>query len=259
MANPVLTDKAFRAPATGAGWAAPPTSTRYGAGVGTGSDVMTMSGTVNATGILFAILMVGGIAGWRLTTPSTGRGAGIMIVAMLAALVFAVITSFKPHVARTTAPIYALLEGVALGAISKFYESTYNGIVVQALGATAAVFAVMLVLYKSRIIKVTDRFRKVVVGATMGLFLFYGVSLLLRLFNVNVPFLNSSSGGGIVFSLLVVGLAAFNLALDFDIIERGVQAGAPKYMEWYGGFGLMVTIVWLYLEMLRLLSKLNRR
>jgi uncharacterized YccA/Bax inhibitor family protein len=163
--------------------------------------------------------------------------------------------------AKVIGPIYAIAQGFFVGAISKMYETYYDGIVIQAAGATIAVFAVMLVLYRTNIIRVTDRFRRIVIGATMGVMVFYGISMLIRLFAGAdaVSFLHSPSLISIGFSILVAGLAAMNLALDFDFIERGVQGGLDKRFEWFAAFGLLVTIVWLYLEILRLLSKLRER
>jgi len=173
----------------------------------------------------------------------------------------AILLRFKPMLARFVAPVYAIAEGFFLGAISKVYDTAYDGIVVQAVGATLAVFAVMLVLYRTRIIKVTQRFRRIVIGATMGLMLFYLVSWIISLFAGSdaISFMNSSSNFGILISVVAAGLAAMMLALDFDLIEKGAQQGWPKGMEWYGAFGLLTTLVWLYLEMLRLLSKLQDR
>jgi len=168
---------------------------------------------------------------------------------------------FRPQWARIVAPVYALAQGFAVGVVSKFYETYQHGIVVQAAGATIATFVVMLVLYRTKIIKVTDRFRRIVIAATMGIMLLYLVSFVIRLVAGagSVSFLSSPSALGIAFSVFVCVLAAMNLALNFDLIERGAAQGLPKGMEWYAAFGLMVTIVWLYLEILRLLSKLNRR
>jgi len=159
---------------------------------------------------------------------------------------------------RVLAPVYAVATGVAVGAISKAYNDAYSGIVLQAVGATLGVFVVMLVAYRSGIIRVTARFRRVVIGATLGVMLFYGVSMLLSLFGTDI-FPQGSSLMSIGFSFLVAGIAAMNLALDFDFIEKAEAAGAPKYMEWYAAFGLLVTLVWLYLEILRLLSKMRDR
>ena len=169
------------------------------------------------------------------------------------------VTSFKPNVARITAPIYSLVEGVFLGAISHVYNARWNGIVLQAVLGTSAVFGVMLALHAFRILKVTDRMRRMVIGATMGVAAIYLVGMVLRLFGSRIGFLSDATPMGIGFSVLVVGLAAFNLSLDFDLMERFERAAAPKKLEWYAAFGLMVTLVWLYLEILRLLSKLNRR
>jgi uncharacterized YccA/Bax inhibitor family protein len=168
---------------------------------------------------------------------------------------------FKPHLAKFIAPAYAIAQGFFLGALSKMYETFYDGIVVQAAGATIAVFGVMLFLYRARIIKVTERFRTIVVSATIGIMVFYGVCFLIQLFagSGSVSFLSSPSLLGIAFSVFVAGIAAMNLALDFDFIERGSKMGLDKGFEWYGAFALLVTIVWLYLEMLRLLAKLRSR
>jgi uncharacterized YccA/Bax inhibitor family protein len=265
MSNPVLSDKAFRTAASGgsgSGWAAPDSSARFG-GTVSRTDSMTMQGTIMATGIMFAILLASSVFGWNLV-PTNARGEvtgfpAITMGAMLGGFVLSLVASFKPQWTRFIGPVYALLEGIFVGSLSRVFNEAYPGIVIQAVGATLAVFAVMLVMYSTKILVVTDRMRRIVTMATMGIMLFYGVSLLLRLFGISAPFINDSSAVGILFSMFVAGLAAFNLALNFDVIERGIKAGAPKYMEWYAGFGLLVTVVWLYLELLRLLSKLQRR
>jgi len=160
-----------------------------------------------------------------------------------------------------TAPLYALLEGMALGGISAIYEMRYNGhgIAIQAVSLTFGTLLVLLMAYRSGLIKVTQKFRLGVVAATGGIMFFYLAEMLLSFFGVRFLTVNGSGPIGIVFSLIVVGVAALNLVLDFDFIEQGVSGGAPKYMEWYGAFGIMVTLVWLYLEMLRLLSKMRSR
>ena len=218
---------------------------------------------MTATGVMFVLLLAGGVFGWRaVDAPLEGQSVqfpGWIILPALAAFALVLVGTFKPTTARIVGPIYAVLEGIFLGAISHAYELRYEGLVVQAIGATAAVFAAMWFLYATRIIKVTDKFRRVIVGATMGIALFYGVALIMRLFGAEAPFINSPSGLGIGFSVLVVGVAAFNLMLDFDMIEKGTEAGLPKHMEWFCAMGLMVTIVWLYLEILRLLAKLQSR
>ena len=179
-------------------------------------------------------------------------GVAVGFVAVLALM-------FKPHLAKFIAPVYALGQGFAVGAISRYYETFFSGIVLQAAGATLGVFAVMLLLYRSRIIKVTERFRRVVVLATIGVMAFYLVSFVFALFGAEITFLREPNLLGIGFSFLVAGLAALNLTLDFDFIEKGTRAGLAKDFEWYAGFGLMVTIVWLYLELLRLFALLQGR
>jgi uncharacterized YccA/Bax inhibitor family protein len=166
---------------------------------------------------------------------------------------------FRPMWAKFLAPVYAVGDGFFLGVISKAYEGYQDGIVVQAVGATLGVFVVMLVLYRTKIIKVTDKFRKIIITATMGLMVFYLFSFIINLFGGGVSFLHSTSLLSIGFSVFAAGLAAMNLALDFDFIEKGAKQGLPKGMEWFAAFALVVTLVWLYLELLRLLSKLQRR
>jgi uncharacterized YccA/Bax inhibitor family protein len=182
-----------------------------------------------------------------------------LLPAIIVGAVLAIAGAFRPQIARFVAPVYAAVQGLTLGAISRVYENEWNGIVVQAIGLTAIVFAAMLFVYATRIVRVTDRLRRVVIGATLGIAVFYGVSILLSLFNVGMPLIWDAGPFGILFSLFVAGLAAFNLMLDFDLAERGVRAGLPKHMEWFVALGLMVSIVWLYLEILRLLSKLRER
>jgi uncharacterized YccA/Bax inhibitor family protein len=169
------------------------------------------------------------------------------------------VTTFKKEWSPVTAPIYALLEGLALGGLSAVIDLRYPGIAIQAVGLTFGTLFVLLLAYRSGLIKVTEKFRMGIVAATGGIMLFYLLQMLLGFFGVQFVSINGSGIVGIGFSLFVVAIAALNLVLDFDFIERGVQYGAPKYMEWYGAFGIIVTLVWLYLEILRLLSKLNRR
>jgi uncharacterized YccA/Bax inhibitor family protein len=275
MANPVMSDRVFEKAARddgAAGWAAPATDTAYHEPITDGpispyqsvrTGVMTVGGAATATGVLLVLLVAAGVVGWNTVKPdATGQTVdfpGWLIVPLLAALGVAIWTAFKPTVARFTAPLYAVLQGLVVGAISSAFNYAYDGIVIQAVGATIAVFVVMLALYGLRIIRVTERFRRIVIGATLGVMLLYGVSLLFSLFGHTPSFLYDASALGIGLSILVAGLAAFNLALDFDIVERGAKAGAPKYMEWYAAFGLLVTLVWLYLELLRLLARLRER
>jgi uncharacterized YccA/Bax inhibitor family protein len=276
MANPVLSDKVFESAAAEAnpGWAAPSPAAEgvYHPPITDGpvspydsvrTGVMTVGGTAAATGVLLVLLCAAGVFGWNLVKLDAAGEVqtfpGWIFLPLLSALGLAFLTAFKPHLARFTAPVYALAEGLVVGAISHIYDAQWSGIVLQAVGATIAVFAVMLALYGLRIIRVTDRMRRIIIGATLGVVLLYGVSLLFSLFGSTPSFLYDSSVLGIGLSILIAGLAAFNLALDFDIIERGAKAGAPKYMEWYGAFALTVTLVWLYLELLRLFARLRSR
>ncbi len=235
--------------------------------------MMTVNGTITKTAILFVLLLASATVGWIQTggpdivTDDSGQQVyqynipALAWVGVIVGFGLAVLLMFKPHLAKFVAPLYAIAQGFFVGALSRMYETFYDGIVVQAAGATIAVFAVMLVLYRTRIIKVTERFRTIVTAATLGIMVFYGLCFVVRLFAGadSISFLSSPSLLGIAFSVLVAGLAAFNLALDFDFIERGSKMGLDKNFEWYGAFGLLVTIVWLYLEMLRLLSKLRSR
>ena len=219
--------------------------------------VMTGSGVVRSFGILAALFVPAAIWGWIQAPPRFSEPW--VLGAFVVALVAVVVGTFKPKWAPVIAPIYAVVEGALVGAISSLYESAYDGLVVQAILATTVTTLVMAVLYATRTIKVTDRMRSIVTSATMAIFFFYLISFGLSFFDIGVPLVFDSGIIGIGFSLLVIGIAAFNLLLDFDLIERGVRGRAPGYMNWYGAFGLMVTIVWLYLEFLRLLSKLQRR
>ena len=231
-------------------------------------DHMTMSGTVAKAGLLLLLAVVTGGWTWHRfdALAAAGDVAGAITAispfmwgGLIVGFLLAMASTFLRQWSGITAPLYAIAEGFALGGISAFMELRYPGIVLQAVMLTAGVLAVMLGLYRTRVIKVTDRFRTGVVAATGAIVLLYLVDIGLRAFtSVQVPFIHESGLLGIGFSLVVVGLAALNLTLDFDLIERGTQAGAPKYMEWYGAFALMVTLVWLYMEILRLLSKARR-
>jgi uncharacterized YccA/Bax inhibitor family protein len=273
MPNPVLNERTMQsAPAT---WAPPEPSTMAppmsdGPVSTWRPQVMTVNGVVSATATLFVLLLASASVGWLSTDPIVENPDGSFDYVGLPALAWGglivgigltFLLMFRPHLARIVAPIYALAQGFFVGAISKSYETLWDGIVVQAAGATIAVFGVMLVLYRTRVIKVTQRFRMIVTTATIGVMVFYGVTLLIRLFAGAdaVSFLASPSLLGIAFSVFVAGLAAFNLALDFDFIERGSEQGLDKKFEWYAAFGLLVTIIWLYLELLRLLAKLRER
>jgi len=225
------------------------------------SDAMTLNGVVTASGVLLAILLVAGWFGWQSVEQSEldVQLPSWLFIALIGALGVAILTIFKPKLARFTSPLYAALEGLVLGAISALYEAQFDGIVLQAVGLTVGVFITLLFLYATRVIKVTEKLRMGIVAATGAVMLVYVASMVLRLFSVDVPFIHDAGPIGILFSLAVVVIAAMNLVLDFDFIERGAAIGAPKYMEWYAAFGLLVTVVWLYLELLRLLSKLRQR
>lgn len=224
--------------------------------------LMTISGAVGKFGFLLVMVMAGAFYTWNLF----GKGElstmnTLMWVGIIGGLITAMIIIFKPHAARFLAPLYALLEGLFLGSISVVINSAftakYPGIVMQAVGLTFAVAAAVLFLYAFRIIRATQRFRSIIISATAGIALFYIATMVLSLFHVNMPFVNSGSPLSIGISVFIVAIAALNLILDFDMIEKGAQMGAPKYMEWYGAFGLLITMVWLYMEILRLLSKIG--
>jgi uncharacterized YccA/Bax inhibitor family protein len=224
------------------------------------SATMTVQGTAVKAMILTAILMTTAAWSWV----ATGRGQvamPILIGAMVVGLITALITCFKPAVAPFSAPVYAAAQGVFLGAISHIFNARYPGIVVNAVSLTMMTLFAMLVIYSSGLIRVTDKLRAGVMAATMAIMGVYLVSMLLSLFmgGRGIPYIHESGPIGIAFSLFVVGLAAFNLLLDFDFIEKGSESGLPKTYEWFGAFGLMVTLIWLYLEILRLLAKLQDR
>jgi uncharacterized YccA/Bax inhibitor family protein len=222
---------------------------------------MTLQGVIARSAVLFPILLATAWLGWHsVTQTETGVQLPAWILpGLLVGLGIAILTIFRPKLSPFTAPAYAAVEGLVVGAISAIYDIQFNGIVLQAVMLTGFVFVIMLGLYGSRRIRVTDKLRTTVMVATMAVMAVYAVSLIARLFGANVPMIHDNGPVGILFSLAVVGIASFNLLLDFDMIERGVANGAPKWMEWYGAFALLVTLVWLYLELLRLLSKLRSR
>lgn len=230
---------------------------------------MTMNGTVAKTGLLLLLALVSAVWTWNRfdaalvgghVQAAVGAISPFMWGGLVAGLVFAFATIFKKEWSGITAPLYAIAEGFALGGISAMFELRYHNIVIQAVGLTFGVLAVMLVAYRAGWIRVTDRFRMGVVGATGAIALLYLVDIGLNAFTSihGIGFIHQGGFLGIGFSLLVVGLAAMNLALDFDMIDQGTQRGAPKYMEWFGAFALMLTLVWLYMEILRLLGKTRR-
>jgi uncharacterized YccA/Bax inhibitor family protein len=239
--NPALNEKAFR------------TQAALG-------DAMTVQGTVNKTGVLLLCVVVTSAWTWGLAHSETPDAVlPWMLGGLIGGLIVAMVTIFKKEWSALTAPLYALLEGLVLGGISALFERSYPGIAVQAVGLTFGVLFVMLVAYKTGVIQATEKFKIGVIAATGGIALLYLVEMVLGFFHVQVPLINQSGPIGIAFSVFVVIIAALNLVLDFDMIETGARIGAPKYMEWYGAFGLMVTLIWLYLEILRLLAKARRR
>ena len=225
------------------------------------AEAMTIAGATNKTLILLGLVVIAAAWTWHLffTSKSPEIVMPWVLGGLVGGFIFALITIFKKTAAPVTAPIYAILEGLFLGGISAIMELEFPGIVLQAVGLTFGTLFCMLMLYKTGTIQVTEKFKMAVVAATGAVFLVYLTSLVLGLFGVRVPYIHEGGTIGIGFSLVVVGIAALNLVLDFDFIEQGEKVGAPKYMEWYGAFGLMVTLIWLYIEILRLLAKLRSR
>lgn len=226
------------------------------------TESMTVQGTVIKTAILLLLALL--TAGWTWNmffkaqeiTPSISLW---MLVGVFGGLIAALVTSFKKEWAPVTAPLYALLEGLFIGGLSATMEVSFPGIVIQAVALTFGTLGAMLCVYQSGLIRMTDTFRMVLVSATGGIALIYFASIALSFFNIQIPFIFGNGVGGIAFSLFVVIIAALNFVVDFDFIENGARNNVPKYMEWYGAFALMVTLVWLYIEFMRLLSKLRSR
>lgn len=226
----------------------------------TSTEVMTIQGTKYKTLTMLALVVLGAIYTWRLAFMGSPAVNTWMIVGGVGGFITALITIFSPRSAHITAPIYSVLEGLLLGGLSAFMAAQFGlGIITQAVGLTFATFFFMLLLYRSGTIKVTAKFRMAVFAATGAIALMYFVSFILSLFGVPIGFIHDGGIISIVISLIIIGVAALNLTLDFDFIEKGVNQGAPKYMEWYGAFGLMVTLIWLYIEFLRLLAMLSSR
>lgn len=258
--NPVLNQAAFDRGSAGTATAgqAPPVP-----GLGSGgapvrplTDRMTVEGTVYKTAFLLVLCLGAAAFAWRLAEQGILLipGIGLTFIVLLG---IAMLTAFKPHWAIVTGPLYAVVSGVVLGAVSALFNAAYDGIVAQAVIGTIGTAGGVLVAYRVGIIRVTPRFRKVVVGATIGIMLLYAISIGLRWFGLDMPLLHDTGPLGIGISLVIIGVAAMNLALDFDFIEKASNAGVPARMEWYGAFGILVTLVWLYIEILRLLAKLR--
>lgn len=242
MANPVLTSQFGTAEKPNSG-SAPVIDT---------GDYMTMSSVLKQTGLLFMLLIAAAAWGW--TQVEVGTLGPVFWGALIASIVLMIVTIVKKEWVRFTAPLYALAEGVLVGAISKVYSDLWEGIVIQAVLATFGVFLAMLFLYANRIVKVTQKLRSVIIIATAGVVLFYLASIVLSLFGADMPFIWDGGPLSILISAGICIVAALNLLLDFDAIERGIQNHAPSWFSWFAAFGLMVTLVWLYLEILRLLA-----
>ena len=231
-----------------------------GVTVAAGQPAMTLQGTATRSLLLILLAAFSASFTWHeVATGNTGIVGPAVLIGGIGGFVVALVTIFKPTVSPWTAPLYAVLEGLLLGGISAIYDARFQGLPMQAVGLTFGVFLALLVLYRTRVLQATDRFRTGVVAATAGIAVLYLLSFVLRFFGVTMPFLHDSSMLSIGISLVIVGVAALNLILDFDLVERGVALRAPKYMEWYAAFGLLVTLIWLYLEILRLLAKLQSR
>lgn len=248
--NPALSGDAFRAE-----------------GFAYGGESMTVSGAVNKTGVLVILCVLTAAWTWNrfFGAASTSPEEAMQSVALpviaggIGGFIVAMVTIFKKEWAAVTAPIYALLEGLILGGVSALLESRFHGIAIQAVALTFGVLVAMLLAYRSGLIKVTDKLRLGIVAATGGIAVFYFLQFILGFFGIHFTAINGATPIGIGFSILVVAIAALNLVLDFDLIENGARYGAPKYMEWYSAFALMITLVWLYFEILRLLSKVRSR
>jgi uncharacterized YccA/Bax inhibitor family protein len=242
MTNPMLNEKAF------------------GSVSAAGADSMTINGAVQKTAGLLFLLLCSGAYTWTVARVDGGAAAGPWILVGLVTGLIAFFTMiFKKDWSPVLAPVYALAEGLVLGGLSAMYEAAFHGIVFSAVTLTVATLGVLLLVYRLGIIKATEKFKVGVVAATGAICVVYVVSLILNMFGREIPYIHQTGTIGIVFSLFVVGIAALNLILDFDFIETGAANGAPRYMEWFAAAGLLVTLVWLYLEILRLLAKLNSR
>lgn len=242
-ANPALNDKTFQ----------------YTGAVGY-ADTMTLQGTVNKTAMMLLLLVASAAYTWSLFLEQNMQSLMMwMMVGVIGGLIVSLVTVFKKEWSPVTAPLYAVLEGFALGGLSAILEAQYEGIVLQAVALTFGTAGCLLIAYKSGVIKATENFKLGIFAATGGIAVIYLVGWIMSMFGSGIPYIHENGLVGIGFSLVVVVIAALNLVLDFDFIEKGAEQGAPKFMEWYAAFGLMVTLIWLYIEILRLLSKLNSR
>lgn len=238
--NPLLNDKTFAIPAYGA-------------------DAMTINGTVQKTAALLFLALCSAAYTWEVASTNPAQAGPWMIAGALGGFIAVLVTCFKKDWSPVLAPGYALLEGLFLGGFSAMMNAKFPGIVMSAVALTFSVLFSLLLIYRLGIIKATENFKLGVAAATMGIFLVYIVTMVLGLFGREIPYIHQTGTIGIVFSLFVVCIAALNLVLDFDFIENGAASGAPRYMEWFAALGLMVTLVWLYIEIVRLLAKLQGR
>ncbi len=244
-ANPTLTDNTF-------------SNLEYASA----TNVMTVQGVVFKTVILLLLTML--TAGWSWLQLAKGGAFAAsastwLMVGAIGGFALAIVTTFKPAWSAITAPLYAIVEGLFIGILSAIFEQTYNGIVMQAVLLTFGTLTAMLAAYQTGLIRATETFKSCIIAATGGIAIAYLLAFVLSFFNIQIPLIFGNGWVGILFSVAVIIIAALNFILDFDFIEQGAQKGAPKYMEWYGGFALMVTLIWLYIEFLRLLSKLRSR
>jgi uncharacterized YccA/Bax inhibitor family protein len=251
--NPALSEKAFERAE----------QAEQTAGAGVVSEPMTLQGTINKSFLLISLTIGGAAFSWHTFMGASHNQSEVLSVSILGAvvgMVLAFIMIFKQKTSPYLSPFYAVFEGLALGALSAAYEVKMPGVVMNAVGLTFGTFLAMLCAYKSQLIKPTEKFRIGVIAATGGVAILYLVDIVMSVFfHLPIAFIHNSGPIGIIFSVVVVGIAALNLVLDFNFIEEGVARKAPKYLEWYASFGLLLTLVWLYLEMLRLLGKLRSR
>tara|TARA_B100000989_G_scaffold298981_1_gene291611 strand:- start:2245 stop:2991 length:747 start_codon:yes stop_codon:yes gene_type:complete len=236
--NPVLTSNAFNIPTDS-------------------TDVMTINGTVTKTFLSLCLVIISGYYSWIYISVTNI----LILPSIFGAFVLGVVTIYKKHLSPITVPIYAVIQGIFLGALSYTFNTLYDGIVITAISYTLSILFVMLTLYRTRIIKPTENFKLGLAAGTGGIALIYLANFVMSFFGTGIPIMdtNNASIYSIGFSLFVIIMAALNLVVDFDFIEEGSERGAPKYMEWFGAFGLMVTLIWLYIEILRLLAKMNSR
>ena len=247
-ANPALNDRAFNEEAYASGR--------------TGAHAMTVNGAVAKTGFLTAILLAAAGIAWMTIFPM-GVGSNLpvrgdyAIGGLIGGLIAGIVMIFRPKSSPIAAPIYAAFEGLFLGAISGLISGQFQGIVLQAAMLTVGVLVAMLLAYTSGLVRATEKFKTGVLAATGAVCMVYLATMVLSLFGVGIPYIHASGPIGIGFSVVVIVIAALNLVLNFDVIEQGARSGAPKYMEWYAAYGLLATLVWLYIEIVRLLIKLR--